>query len=135
MNTSIKVALLVVCGFLVALSGSFEATSAQKRPRLQVSGKWSWTQGSPYHGYFTIEQNGNSFTGTLDDVGEQTYRDDIVDGKIKGSVISFTRSGKYGTQYWRGAVIKTNDTLEIRRGFWRKEGQTEWSTFSAKKIE
>jgi murein DD-endopeptidase MepM/ murein hydrolase activator NlpD len=126
-------------------SGSFEVNielvervfeaRGEGRSNLQLSGKWSWRQSPEFYGYFTIQQDGDLFTGTLDDVGEGTYKDNIVDGKINGNVMTFTRSGRYGIQYWRGEVLRSDDTLEIGTGLWRKEGQTQWFSFTAKKVE
>jgi hypothetical protein len=103
-------------------------------PVWQVSGKWYWKQ-DPWWGYFYITQKGNLFSGTLDDVYEGTYRDKVINGKIDGNSIEFTRDGRNGIQYWRGTIIERNGVLEIQNGYWRKEGWTNWAPFEAKKVE
>ena len=99
-----------------------------------ISGKWYWEQqpGS-FYGYFYIIQTGNTFTGTLDDIGEGTYGDKVINGIMNGTSFSFTRDGKYGIQYWYGTIDINDGVMEINNGLWQKQGWPEdyWLPFYA----
>ena len=86
-----------------------------------IEGKWSWQQEGPWHGTFVLEKNGNSYTGTLDDISEGTYGDKITDVKISKGRISFKRSGRHGVQYWQGKLKEENGRLKIVDGRWKKD--------------
>lgn len=85
-----------------------------------VEGRWFWSQ-NPWHGYFVLQKDGDSYSGTLDDTFEGTYDDEISDVNVVGSDIEFTRHGKFGVQYWHGTLKLEDDVLKIVDGQWRKK--------------
>lgn len=97
-----------------------------------IEGKWSWKQG-PWYGDFVLKKDGNSYTGTLDDVFKGTYGDKISDVKVSKNRIKFTRYGRYGVQYWEGILKVENGLLKIIDGLWRKEVPYISCSFSAEK--
>ena len=107
-------------------------TPTETPSTISLSGDWRW-EINPYWGYFHIAQNGNSFTGTLDDEYEGTRGDKIVDGEIIGNSIKFTREGINGIQYWEGIVSEANGTLIIT-GRWKHSDSGSWQNFTAEKI-
>jgi hypothetical protein len=109
------------------------ATPTETPSSISLSGDWRW-EINPYWGYFHITQNGNSFTGTLDDEYEGTRGDKIVDGEIIGNSIKFTREGRFGIQYWEGTVSESNSTLIIT-GRWKSGEFGSWQNFTAEKIK
>jgi hypothetical protein len=96
-----------------------------------IEGKWYWSQ-NPWHGYFVLERDGDSYSGTLDDIFEGTYDDEISDVKVTGTDIEFTRNGRFGVQYWHGTLKFEDDVLKIVNGQWRKKAGIS-GTFYAEK--
>ena len=80
-----------------------------------------------------LKKDGNSYTGTLDDVFKGTYGDKISDVKVSKNRIKFTRYGRYGLQYWEGILKVENGLLKIIDGLWRKEVSDISCSFSAEK--
>ena len=105
--------------FLVSLSTAGCAIFPTSKT-YELEGKWFWSQ-NPWHGYFVLEKDGDSYSGTLDDIFEGTYDDEISDVKVAGSDIEFTRKGRFGLQYWHGTLKLEDDVLKIVNGQWRKK--------------
>jgi len=54
--------------------GTQTVVNADQLRIIQFQGKWFWKVSDNNWGYFIVTQNGNSFVGTLDDVGgNQSY--------------------------------------------------------------
>ncbi|HRW35006.1 MAG TPA: hypothetical protein P5107_08115 [Thermotogota bacterium] len=99
-----------------------------------VIGKWYWEQGR-YHGHFTLTDENGRISGILDDEYEGTYGDKILDVEISGKNISFTRDGRYGIQYWKGVLKRTNGKLIIDNGLYKKKNRDGYRDFFAEKVE
>lgn len=126
-------ALGVIVGLSALLAGCATKPSAKLPPSYQLSdveGRWSWTQ-DPWCGEFVLTKDGDSYTGTLNDVYEGTSGDRIVDIAIVGDHIRFTRKGQYGVQLWEGILKEENGVLKIVDGQWAKVG----GAFTAEKKE
>jgi hypothetical protein len=126
-------ALGLVIGLSVLMVGCASQPQSKAKSSYQLSnvvGKWSWTQ-DPWHGDFVLKMDGDSCVGTLNDVYEGTYGDQIKDVTISDNHIKFTREGKFGTQQWEG-TLKKGWGLRIIDGRWTKEGGLSGS-FTAKK--
>ena len=96
------------------------ATQPASGPRdFDIEGKWFWSQ-NPWHGYFVLEKDGDSYSGTLDNIFEGTYEDEISDVNVTDDNIKFTRDGEYGIQYWQGTLKYEDDLLKIVDGRWQK---------------
>ncbi len=98
-----------------------------------IEGKWSWSQQGPWNGYFVLEKDGDAYTGTLDDISEGTYGDQIKDVVISDDHIKFTRDGDFGIQYWEGTLKVEDGHLKIIDGRWQKQGGFGSGTFIAEK--
>ncbi len=99
-----------------------------------ILGKWKWNQGS-YNGYFTLTRKNGVISGVLDDIYEGTYGDKILDVKVDGGRISFTRDGRYGIQYWKGLLKEIGGKLIIDDGLYKKKNRDGWRDFYAEKVE
>lgn len=99
-----------------------------------IEGKWFWSQNGPWHGYFFLKKEGNTYTGTLDDTYEETLGDQIEDVVISNDHIKFTRNGAYGIQYWEGILKVEDGQLKITEGQWEKQGGEGSGSFIAEKI-
>jgi hypothetical protein len=115
----------------VFIAGCATQPSLRSTKSYNIEGKWSWRQ-DPWHGYFVLQKDGNSYTGTLDDIFEGTYGDRITDVDISDNHIKFTRDGRFGLQYWEGTLVEENGLLKIIDGRWKKERSISGS-FSAEK--
>jgi len=125
---------IIVSVFIVgcaAQPSSRSTPSSQLSISSNIEGKWSWKQ-DPWHGYFVLQKDGNSYTGTLDDIFEGTYGDRITDVDVSDNHIKFIRNGRYGLQYWEGTLKEENGLLKIIDGQWKK-GQDISGSFSAEK--
>jgi hypothetical protein len=105
-----------------------------------LTGKWAWTQGLPapqpanlFQGEFVLEKDGDSYSGTLDDISEGTYGDTIKDVTLVNDQISFTRQGQFGMQQWKGTLKKEDGELKVVDGQWTKGGIA--GIWSAHKID
>ena len=106
----------------VLLAGCATQPLSRARPAYPLSdleGTWTWTQ-DPWHGEFVLKRDGDSCTGTLDDVYERTYGDKITDVIVSGNHIRFTRNGEFGIQQWEGTLKKEDGVLKIVDGKWTK---------------
>lgn len=124
----------LMLGLSVLLAGCATQPSSRAHPSYQLSdleGTWSWTQ-DPWHGDFVLKRDGDSCTGTLDDVYEGTYGDKISDVTISGDSIKFTRNGQFGIQQWEGTLKKDHGVLKIVDGRWTK-GRGLFGEFHAEK--
>jgi hypothetical protein len=125
---------------LVIISSVFIVGCATQPPPKQTSklsdleGKWSWRQQGPWHGYFVLNKEGSTYTGTLDDTFEGTYGDQIKDVVISNNHIKFTRDGTYGIQYWEGILKVEDGQLKITDGRWEKQEGVSSGSFVAEKI-
>jgi len=73
-------------------------------------------------------------TGTLDDIFEGTYGDQIIDVVISDDHIKFTRDVDFGIQYWEGTLKVEDGQLKITDGRWEKQGGVASGSFVAEKI-
>ncbi len=127
-------------GLIVVLSalalGSMARGASEPNGVYQFSdmeGTWAWCQ-DPWFGDFTIETDGEMCWGTLNDVYEGTYGDQIIDVELWDSTFRFTRSGRYGIQYWGGVLQEVDGVLTMADGYWLKpSGDT--GPFTAHKID
>lgn len=116
------VALGLVIGLSVFSAGCATQPLSRDHPSYRLSdveGKWSWTQ-DPWYGEFVLKKDGNSCTGTLNDVFEGTYGDRITNVTVSDSQIKFTRDGRFGIQQWEGTLKKEDGVLKIVDGRWTK---------------
>lgn len=127
LGLAIGLLVLVVRGAAQPPSGSDHSYQLS-----DVEGQWTWTQ-DPWFGDFVITKAGDSYAGTLNDVYEGTYGDRIVDITLFDNHINFTRSGKYGIQYWDGTLKEEKGVLKIVDGWWVKTSG-DGGTFRAEKI-
>ena len=114
----------LMLGLSVLLVGCATQPSSRAQPAYQLSdleGTWSWTQ-DPWHGDFVLRTDGDSCTGTLDDVYEGTHGDKITDVTISGDHVKLTRNGQFGIQQWEGTLKKEHGALKIVDGKWTKGG-------------
>lgn len=128
-----------VLGLTVGFSLFFVGCATQplaKAPRSyqlsDIEGTWSWTQ-DPWHGDFVLKKDGDSCSGTLNDVYEGTYGDKITDVTISDNHIRFTRNGTYGVQQWEGTLKKEKGVLKIMDGRWTKAGRSSGAFHAEKK--
>lgn len=126
----------IISVFIVGCATQPSAKQASPPQSYNIEGKWFWQQEGPWHGYFGLEKKGDSYIGTLDDISEGTYGDEITDVNISNGIIKFTRIGRYCVQYWEGKLKKENGQLQIIDGRWT---DTRWGkeksplSFSAEK--
>jgi hypothetical protein len=116
-------ALGLAIGLSVLLAGCATQPSSRSHtqcPLSDLEGTWSWSQGS-YYGDFVLKKDGNSYTGTVNDIAEGTYGDKIVDVVVSGNHIKFTRDGRFGIQYWEGTLKEEDGVLKIIDGRWTKQ--------------
>ncbi len=118
---------MVACVFVVGC-----ATQPVSSGRHDIEGKWFWKQ-NPWHGYFVLEKDGDSYSGTLDDIFEGTYDDKIADVEVTDDNIKFTRNGEFGAQYWQGTLKHEDDVLKIVDGQWEKESGGSGTFFAEKR--
>ncbi|GEM_PF-614558 len=116
------------------------ATQPSSKPTIssqlsEIEGKWSWDQQGPWHGNFVLEKDGDTYTGTLDDIFEGTYGDRIVDVEVSDDHLKFTRDGDFGIQYWEGTLKTEDGQLKITEGQWEKQGGLASGSFFAEKID
>jgi hypothetical protein len=139
MSTNCGMSKGCVLGLAIGLSvlvvGSTAQASSEPNVSYQfsdVEGAWSWSQ-DPWFGDFTIQKDGDSYSGALNDVFEGTYGDKVVDVGLWDNHLNFTRDGRYGIQFWDGALTEEDGILKIVEGRWLKpEGDT--GPFTAEKI-
>ncbi len=120
-------ALGLAFGSSVLLAGCATQPSSKSSSSYQLSdleGTWSWVQQGPWHGDFVLKKEGDTCMGTLDDVYEGTYGDQITDVTLVGKRIKFTRTGQYGVQHWEGTLKRTRGVLKIVDGRWEKVGRS-----------
>ena len=122
---------IIVSVFMVGCATQPSFKAAPSSQLFNIEGKWSWIQ-DPWHGYFVLEKDGDSYTGTLDDVYEETYGDRISDVSVSDNHIKFTRNGRYGIQYWEGTLKVEDGRLKIVDGRWTKQPAI-LGSFSAEK--
>lgn len=111
---------IVASVFIVGCATQPASGPAASSERFDIEGKWFWSQ-NPWHGYFVLEKDGDSYSGTLDDIFEGTYDDEISDVNVTDDNIKFTRNGKFGVQHWEGTLKQEDDLLKIVDGQWQKE--------------
>jgi len=139
------VTLGLILGISVFLTGCATTSSMKSEESSKngdLSGKWSWIQEYQvserqtvrWQGEFVLEKDGDSYTGTLDDISEGTYGDTIKDVNVVDDQMSFTRQGEWGMQQWKGTLTKEDGDLNIVDGQWTKhDGLT--GTWTAHKID
>lgn len=128
-------ALGLAIGLSVVMAGCATQPQSASGPSYRLSdveGKWSWTQ-DPWHGDFVLKKDGDSCTGTLNDVYEGTFGDKIADVTVSNNHIKFTRDGQYGIQHWEGTLKKKGGVLKIIDGRWTKQGGLSGSFTAEKK--
>ena len=86
-----------------------------------VVGKWSWVQGR-WHGDFVLKRDGDSCTGTLNDVYERTFGDKIRDVTVLDNRLKLTRRGRHSIQHWEGTLTEQAGVLKVLDGRWVSEG-------------
>ncbi|UCD53025.1 MAG: hypothetical protein JSW27_10370 [Phycisphaerales bacterium] len=133
----------LILGISVFLTGCATTSSMRSKGSGEpedLTGKWTWTQGLPapqpanlFQGEFVLEKDGDSYSGTLDDISEGTYGDTIKDVTVVNDRISFTRQGQFGMQQWKGTLKKENGELKVVDGQWTKGGIA--GIWSAHKID
>lgn len=139
------VTLGLILGISVFLTGCSTTSSTSSMQSEEaggdgdLSGKWSWIQEVPgvqirFQGEFVLEKDGDSYTGTLDDISEGTYGDTVKDVNVVDDQISFTRQGRFGTQQWEGTLKEEDGDLNIVDGQWTKDDGVS-GTWSAHKID
>jgi hypothetical protein len=125
----------LVIGFSIFIAAGPARCASESSPSYQLAdvlGQWSWAQ-DPWFGDFTIEQDGDTGVGALNDVYEGTYGDRMEDIAIFDNHIYLTRNGRYGLQYWEGNLKEEEGVLKIIDGVWLKPaGDT--GPFRAEKI-
>lgn len=137
------VTLGLILGISVFLTGCATTSSMQSGgsgEHGELTGKWAWTQeiqaplpAATWQGEFVLEKDGDSYTGTLDDISEGTHGDTIKDVTVVDDQISFTRQGKWGVQQWKGTLKKEDGDLMVVDGQWTKGGIA--GIWSAHKID
>jgi len=120
--------------FIVGCAIQPSSKPTQSSQLSDMEGKWFWSQNGPWHGYFVLKKDGNTYTGTLDDTFEGTYGDQIEDVVISNDHIKFTRNGAYGVQYWEGTLKIEDGQLKITDGHWEKQGGVASGSFVAEKL-
>ena len=137
------VTLGLILGISVSLTGCATTSSMQSEGSGEygeLTGKWAWTQETqaplPPHvwqGEFVLEKDGDSYSGTLDDISEGTYGDTVKDVTVVNDQISFARQGQFGMQQWNGTLKKEDGELKVVDGQWTKGGIV--GVWSAHKID
>ena len=127
-----SITLALALGLSVLMAGCATTGSCEleaSSPPSDLEGKWSWKQslGGPgseslWEGEFVLKEDGDSYSGTLDDTREGTYGDTVRDVILSEDLIKFTRDGRFGAQYWKGKLIEQDGVLKIVNGVWTKEG-------------
>jgi hypothetical protein len=69
-----------------------------------------------------LTRDGDSCTGTLNDVFEGTYGDKVADVTVSDNRIRFRRIGAFGVQQWEGTLREEDGVLKITDGRWTREG-------------
>ena len=126
------VALVAV--FLAGCANQPFSKPTQSSLLSEIEGKWFWSQNGPWHGYFVLKKDGNTYTGTLDDTFEGTLGDKIEEVVISNDNIKFTRNGTFGIQHWQGNLKVEDGQLKIIDGQWEKQGGVASGSFVAEKI-
>ncbi len=137
----VALGVVLVISVLAAGCATTPASRAGSDGQLSnVVGKWSWQQGIPgmspeypWSGEFVLEQDGDSYTGTLDDISEGTFGDTIEDVTLGDGQLKFTRYGHHGVQHWQGTLTEEEGKLKIVDGQWTKGDLT--GVLQAEKIE
>jgi len=129
-----SISLAIVIVFFAGCANQPFSKSTQSSQLSEMEGKWFWSQNGPWHGYFVLKKDGNTYTGTLDDTSEGTYGDQIKDVVISNDHIKFTRDGTFGIQYWEGILKVEDGQLKINDGRWEKQGGIASGSFVAEKI-
>ncbi len=125
---------LIVSFFLAGCATQPSSRSGPSFQLFDIEGTWSWDQGPyPYHGEFTLKKDGDSYSGTLDDVHEGTYGDKIADVEVSGDHIKLTRYGGFGIQYWEGTLAEEDGILKITDGQWSKGPGVSGAFYAEKK--
>jgi hypothetical protein len=125
--------VVLVAGLFMVMAGCAAQSGASSSNLSNIEGTWSWKQGSN-DGELTLKKDGNSYTGTLNDLSESTYGDKITNVTVQDGHIKFTRDGKYGLQEWEGTLKMENGVLKIVDGQWTKK-ITASGTFTAEKTK
>ena len=124
----------IVTVFLAGCANQPFSKPTQSSQLSEIEGKWFWSQNGPWHGYFVLKKEGNTYTGTLDDTFEGTLDDQIENVAISNDHIKFTRNGTFGIQYWQGNLKVEDGQLKIIDGQWEKQGGVASGSFAAEKI-
>ena len=129
-----SVLLTIVIVFFAGCANQPSSKPIQSSQLSEIEGKWFWSQNGPWHGYFVLKKDGNTYTGTLDDTYEENLGDQIEDVVISNDHIKFTRNGTFGIQYWQGNLKVEDGQLKIIVGQWEKQGGVASGSFVAEKI-
>lgn len=129
-----SVLLTIVIVFFAGCANQPSSKPIQSAQLSEIEGKWFWSQNGPWHGYFFLKKDGNTYTGTLDDTYEENFGDQIEDVVISNDHIKFTRNGTYGIQFWEGTLKVEDGQLKISDGHWEKQGGVASGSFVAEKI-
>jgi len=130
-----KLTLIVIVTMFFAGCSNLPFSNSTQPSRLsEIEGKWFWSQNGPWHGYFVLKKDGNTYTGTLDDTFEGTNGDRIENVAVSNDHIKFTRNGAYGIQYWEGDLKVEDGQIKIIDGQWKKQGEADSDSFVAEKI-
>jgi len=129
-----SVLLTIVIVFFGGCANQPFSKPTQSSQLSEIEGKWFWSQKGPWHGYFFLKKDGNTYTGTLDDTYEENLGDQIEDVVISNDHIKFTRNGTYGIQFWEGTLKVEDGQLKITDGHWEKQGGVASGSFVAEKI-
>jgi hypothetical protein len=130
----------ITIGFSVCMTGCVATpfSTSHSQRCADIEGTWSWSQKpgmtdlAIWHGEFVLKKDGNSYTGTLNDLSEATYDDKILDVTVSDNHITFTRQGRFGSQHWEGVLKEEDGVLKIVDGQWKKESGS-WGSFAAEK--
>ena len=129
----LQLTLAIVGSLLVVGCATQPISGPAASERFDIEGRWFWSQ-DPWRGYFVLEKDGDSYSGTLDDIRERTYGDEISDVNVTDDQIKFTRNGRHGVQYWEGRLKHEDGLLKIVDGRWEKSTGSS-GTFQAEKRE
>jgi len=125
----------IVSVFIAGCATQPSSKLASSSQLSDIEGKWSWSQQGPWNGFFVLEKDGDTYTGTLEDTYEGTYGDRIADVEISDDHIKFTRDGDFGIQYWEGTLKVEDGQLKIVDGQWQKQGGLGSGKFVAEKTD
>ncbi len=92
---------------LVVTAASFTSCGSDS---LDLTGSWSMVANRTFSFALTIRHNGSEITGTMDSLSD-AEPDTPIAGTLKGSSITFRRTGSWYTQDYTGSVTPDGKTM------------------------